>query len=280
MLSDVLVKYINYCKGSYMKILLLILVFNSFLFSKIYYSKVEPYEVRNISSNVSGLVLFTDDNMIGKKLSSKSYIKIDAELDTKELKYINEKLVYLKNTVKSNENILKNLDELLLRKRKNYDNIKSLKIKSTLEKDREFYDLVSSENLYLNTSKDINNLKIQIADLELRRAYLKRSISDKNLSAKGFTLYSISVKAGQVVGIATPLAKVADVSRALLTIYLDEEDLEGIKEKSIYLDGVLSEYKISRILNIADSKNISKYMAQIVIKSPKVFSKLVKVELK
>mgnify|MGYP002640671386 CR=1 FL=1 len=263
-----------------MKILLLVLVLHSILFSKVYYSKVEPYELRNISSNVSGLVLFTDDNMIGKKLSSKAFIKIDAELDTKEIKYISEKLVHLKNTVASNESVLKNLDALLIKKRKNYDNIKSLKIKSTLEKDREFYDLVSSENLYLNTMKDINNLKIQIADLELRKAQLKRSIEDKNLSAKGFTLYSISVKAGQVVGVSTPLAQVADISRALLTIYLDEEDLIGIKQKKVYIDGVLSEYKISRILNIADAKNISKYMAQIIIKSPKVFSKLVKVELK
>lgn len=39
-------------------------------------------------------------------------------------------------------------------------------------------------------------------------------------------------------------------------------------------------YKISRLLNIADSKNISKYMAQIIIESPKLFSKLVKIELK
>ena len=263
-----------------MKVILLVLFLNSFLFSKVYYSKIEPYEIRNISSNVSDLVLFTDENMIGKKLSSKSYIKIDAELDKKEIQYINKKLIYLKNTVKSNENIVNNLDSLLLKKRKNYDNIKSLKIKSTLEKDKEFYDLISSENSYLNTMKDINNLKIQIADLELRLAHLKRSVSDKNLVAKGFVLYSISVKAGQVVGVSTPLAQVADVSRALLTIYLDEEDLVNISNKKIYLDGVLSEYKISRILNIADSKNISKYMAQIVITSPKVFSKLVKVELR
>lgn len=263
-----------------MKVILFVLFFNSLLFSKVYYSKVEPYEIRDISSNVSGLVLFTDDNMIGKKLSSESYIKIDAELDNKEINYIDEKLIYLKNTVKSNENVMANLDKLLLKKRENYDNIKSLKIKATLEKDKEFYDLISSENLYLNTMKDINNLKIQIADLQLRRAYLKRSVSDKNLSANGFVLYSISVKAGQVVGISTPLAQVADVSRALLTIYLDEEDIQGIDDKKIYLDGVLSHYKISRILNIADSKNISKYRAQIIITPPKVFSKLLKVELK
>ena len=59
-----------------------------------------------------------------------------------------------------------------------------------------------------------------------------------------------------------------------MSIYLDEEDLLGINQKDIYLDGVKSEYKLSRVLNIADSKNISKYMAQIIIKSPTILSPL------
>lgn len=263
-----------------MRIFSLLLFTTTLLFSKVYYSKVEPYEVRDISSNVSGLVLSTDEDMIGKKLTSKPYIIIDSELDTKELKYVTDKLIYLNNTVAADEIILKNLDELLKKKRENYNKIKSLKIKSTIEKDREFYDLITSENQYLNTQKEINNLKIQISDLKLKEAYLSRSLKDKNLNAKGFTLYSISVKPGQVVGVSTPLAKVADTSKAILTIYLDEADLVGAKDKTVYLDGVESKYKISRVLNIADSKNISKYMAQIIIESPEIFSKLVQVELK
>jgi len=263
-----------------MKFITILFFLSTLLFSKVYYSKVEPYELRDISSNVSGLILFIDEDMIGKTLSSKAYIKIDSELDYKELKYIREKLIYLKNTVDSNEDILENYEKLLDKKRENYEKIKSLKIKSTVEKDREFYDLIGSENQYLNTLKEINNLKIQISDLKLREAQLKRTVNDKNLKAKGFILYSISVKVGQVVGISTPLAQVADISKAKLTIYLDEEDLLGVKDKKVYLNGVESKYKISRVLNIADSKNISKYMAQIIINPPKNFSKLMQVELK
>ena len=48
----------------------------------------------------------------------------------------------------------------------------------------------------------------------------------------------------------------------------------------VYIDDKKTNYKISRVVNIADSQNISRYMAQIVINSPEVFSKLVKVELK
>ncbi len=252
----------------------------SMLFSKVYYSKVEPYEVRNISSNVSGLVLFIDEDMIGEKLTSKAYIRIDSELDSKELVFIKDKLGYLKKTVEVNKNVLINLEKSLKRKRENYKRIENLKFKSVVEKDREYYDLVSSENLFLSTQKEIQNLKIQITDLKLREAHLQRSIKDKYLSDKGFVLYEISVKVGQVVGISTPLAKVADISRAKLTIYLDEVDVADVKNRVVYINGEKTSYKITRVLHIADTKNISKYMAQIIIKSPKLFSKLVKVELK
>ena len=263
-----------------MKIITLLFLIITTLFSKIYYAKVEPYEIRNISSNVSGEIIYIDENKIGKKLSSKAYIKIDSMIDEKELIYLKDNLIQLKNMISSNKKVLKNLELLLEKKRKNYSKVKVLKIKSTVEKDREFYDLIASENQYLNTIKEINNLNVQISDLKLREVRLKKSISDKNISAKGFILYSILVKTGQVVGIATPLAQIADTSKGLLTIYLDEEDLANIRDNKIYLDGLLSKYKISRLLYIADSKNISKYKAQIIINSPKVFSKLVKVELK
>ena len=263
-----------------MKFIITLLLTYSALFSKVYYSKVDPYELRDISSNVIGLVEFINEDMIGKKLSAKPYITIDAKLDNKELKSVTQKILILKNTVIVNEDILNNLKESLAKKRKNYKQIENLKIKSRIEKDKEFYDLVSSENAYLNTQKEINNLKTQISDLELRMAQLRRTISDKSLNDEGFVLYSIEVKIGQVVSKATPLAKIVDTSRAILTIYLDEEDMVNTAHKIIYINGEKTDYKVDRILNIADSKNISKYKAQIIIKAPKLFSKLAKIELK
>lgn len=263
-----------------MKILAILLLMFSLSFAKVYYSKVEPYEIRDISSNVSGLVLFIDEDMIGKTLSSKAYIRIDSELDAKELVFIKDKLTYLREIVSVNENVLINLEKSLKRKRENYRRIEELKFKSVVEKDKEYHELISSENLYLSTQKEIQNLKVQITDLKLRKAHLQRSVKDKYLSDEGFVLYEISVKAGQVVGISTPLAKVADISRAKLTIYLDESDVADAKNKVIYINGEKTAYKISRMLNIADAKNISKYMAQIIIDSPKLFSKLATVELK
>jgi hypothetical protein len=57
------------------------------------------------------------------------------------------------------------------------------------------------------------------------------------LSAEGFVLYDTLVKVGQVVGISTPLAKVADTSKAKLTIFLDEQDVLNAKQKAVYIDG-------------------------------------------
>ncbi|EQB40564.1 hypothetical protein M947_01815 [Sulfurimonas hongkongensis] len=249
-------------------------------FAKVYYSKVEPYEIRDISSNVLGLVLFIDEDMIGKKLGSKPYIRIDDELDVKELGFIEDKLEYLQDIVKVNEEVLLNLENSIQRKRENYKRIEELKFKSTVEKDREYHELISSENQYLNTQKEILNLKVQIADLKLRQAQLLRDVKDKSLKNEGFILYEILVKTGQVVNISTPLAKVADVSKAKLSIYLDESDVAGAKEKVVYINGEKTSYKISRLLKIADAKNISKYLAQIIIDSPKLFSKLATIELK
>ena len=263
-----------------MKILIAIVLLSSAMFGKVYYAKVEPYEIRDISSNVSGLILYADENLVGTTLSEKPYIQIDAILDTKELNFIKEKLSYMREMVVENENVLVNLNDSLKRKRSNYEKVSNLKFKSSVEKDREFYDLVTSENTYLNTKKEIQNLKLQMTDLKLRIAQLQRSIKDKNLTAANFVLYEMLVKPGKVVSMGTPLAKVADASKAKLTIYLDQVDVKNSNKKIIYINGEKSNYKISRMLNIADSKNISKYMAQIIIKSPKLFSKLVKIELK
>jgi len=179
-----------------------------------------------------------------------------------------------------NEKMLKNLEESLNKKRENYKKVLSLKIKSSVEKDREFYDLISSENSFLATQKEINSLKTQIADLELHKAQLQRSIEDKTLTAKSYVLYELNVKVGEVVNKGTPLATILDTSKAILTIYLNEEDVVNAKSAVIYIDDTKTSYKITRVLNIADSKNISKYMAQIVVESPEIFSKLVKIELK
>ena len=263
-----------------MKLLTLLVSTATLLFSQTYYSKVEPYELRTITSNVSGLVLLSDEDKIGSLLEDKPYIIIDAEINIKELKAIKDKIDYLRETVKNSEFILENLKYSLEKKRKNYKRIEKLSIKSIVEKDAEFYNLINSENSYLNTKKEINNFKIQITDLKYRREQLEKIVKDKKLKAENYVLYSLLVKVGQMVNITTPLAQIADISKGKLTIFLDDIDVLDIGKKVIYINNIKTKYKITRMAYIADSKNISKYKAQIIIDAPELFSKLVEVELR
>lgn len=75
------------------------------------------------------------------------------------------------------------------------------------------------------------------------------------------------------------VAKVADTSKALLTIYLDADDVANARKKVIYINKKKTPYTINRLQTIADSTNISKYKAQIIIKAPKTFSQLAQIEL-
>ncbi len=245
-----------------------------------YYAKVEPYETLTISSNVSGLVVFADEKLEGKVLGKKPYILIDDELDQVELKNIVKKIELLNGTLALNKTMSKNYENILKKKRRNYENIKSLKTKSVIEKDREFYDLVGTQNQSISIRKEIQNLKTQINDLGLRKAQLERSIKDKFFSADGYVLYRLIVKEGQVVNRSAPLAEIADVRKAKLTLYLSGEDMKDVQQKSVYINGKKSGYKINRLWEIADSQHLSSYRAEIIIDAPKRFSQLVKVEFK
>ncbi len=199
------------------KVVTFILLSGVALMAKEYYSKVEPYEIRTIASNVSGQVTFSDEKREGKRLDEKVYVQIDDKLDRIELENVNKKIALLKNTLKLNEEMKKNYQDILAKKQKNYDNIKGLKTKSVIEKDSVFYELVTTRNTLISTAKEVDNLKVQINDLELRAAQLKKSIADKALSAKGYVLYALSVKEGQVVSPGMELSKVAGVKRTVPT---------------------------------------------------------------
>lgn len=86
---------------------------------------------------------------------------------------------------------------------------------------------------------------------------------------------------GDFVNMGTPLAQLKDLTSAKLVLFLERDELKNIKEKSIYIDDKVSEYKISKVWEVADEKFISSYRTEIIIKNPKEsFSKLLKVEFK
>lgn len=263
-----------------MRLLLLVM---SLLFvseAKEYYAKAEPYEILTISSNVSAEVLYTDTASQGKILGQKPYIAMDDKLDRIELESVEGKISAIRNTLEHNRQMEKNYVQIIEMKQANYDRVKDLKIKSSVEKDREYFDLVSSRNSLLQIQKEIESLNIQLGDLKLRRSQLKKSIADKHLSAPGMVLYALMVKPSAFVNPGTPLAQLADVRKAKLTLYLSAQEAQQAQNKEVYLNGQKTSYKIARLWKIADERKLSSYRAEIIIAPPKQFSQLVKVEFK
>lgn len=261
------------------KILLLILCSLSLIASE-YYSKAEPYRFYTLQSNVSGLVTHSDERLEGKVLGKNAFIRIDDELDQKELRLLKAKKLNLQNSLKLNEKMAKNLNIMIEKKSQNYERIKDLPIKSNVEKDKEFFDLSNTQNSELSTLEKIQTIHSQLNDTELRLAQLKRSIKDKSIRAKEMVLYELYVKKGKVVSPGMNLAEIADISQAKLTIFLNANVLEEIQTKTIYLNGEASTYKIDKIWPLSDSEHISSYKTEILIKAPKQFSQLYKIEFK
>ena len=250
------------------------------LTAKEYYAKVEPYELLQIASNVNAQIIKVDEAQEGRVLGSKAFIVMDDTLDKAELRSTRSKIATLEAIAQKNETLLQNYKEMLAKKEKNYARIKDLSIKSDSEKDREFYDLIATRNQYIATIKENDNLKINLNDAKIRLLQLEKNIKNKHISAPGYVLYKLMVKKAQVVAMGTVLAQVADISKAKLTLYLSAKDHDTVSQKVIYLNGEKTDYKITQLWDIADEKQLSNYKAQIIIKAPKTFSKLVKVSFR
>jgi hypothetical protein len=88
------------------------------------------------------------------------------------------------------------------------------------------------------------------------------------------------VKKGDYVNFGTLLMDVDDISKAKLTVYLSYEDMINLDKKSIYINDKKSDLKFHKVWRVADTTNISSYKAELYIPAPKVFSRVVKIELK
>ncbi len=263
-----------------MKNIILGILISTVMTASEYYSKAEPYRFYILQASVSGLVLRADEDLEGKVLSAQNFIVIDDELDHKELTLLQQKKLNLQESLSLNKKMSQNLLAMIDRKSENYERIKDLPIKSRIEKDKEFFDLSTTQNQQLSTLEKIETISSQLNDTNLRLAQLERSIKDKHISAKDMVLYKLHVKKGQVVAAGMNLAEIADVSRAKLTIFLNLEEIQEVQNKEIYLNGEQTGYKIDKIWPLSDTEHISSYKTEIIVDAPKQFSQLYKIEFK
>jgi len=251
------------------------------LFAQVYYAKVEPFDRVTLKSAVSGEVIDVNMSAEGHEVHGGRIIHIDDETDKVNLSNSQKSLTLLKEMLEINRESAKSLKESMERLRAAYMRIKGLSTASKSQKDNAYNNYASAKRQYFATREKIVSLKKQMLDMEYKIAHLKDLISKKSIRLDGSYLYALLVHEGDFVAPGTPLAKVDDLSRAKLILYLEPKEITDIEKKRIYLDGKETPYKIDKLWRVADEKYISSYRAEIYLpKSPGLFSRLIKVEIK
>jgi len=244
-----------------MKKIYISLIVSSLAFG--YYGKVEPFDTYKIKSDVNGKVV-----EVNKSAEATNYkgivIKIDDYQDKIDLKN-------LETQVKNLEIIKKAQQKIVAKKRKTYQIYQTLKTKSQVEKDNKFYDYQNSLIALNQTKNNISNLKAQIAKL-------KDTIHKKSISFNNY-IYSIDVNKGDYINVSTPIATTMDITKVKIDIYVPIDKIDFIKNKKIYINSKLSDFKIDKIYKVADSKFTTSYKVEIIGTYPKI-SDIVKVDFK
>ena len=235
-----------------MKIIWTILLLVSSLFASEYYAKLEPINSFQIKSAVGGKVIFSNSKIEGLKANNSTIIELDSLVDKVELE--------------QSQNKLKFIDEMLKIEQNNYDRLNQVSSKSAFEKDTQKLKVI--------------NLESSKADMIIKIENLKDTISNKKLVEKSNYIYNIAVKEGDYVNAGTLLYEAKDLSKGKLEIFVPISQIEEIKNKDIYLDGTKSSIKISKIYDVADATNISAYKVELIVEDVKTFSKLVKIEFR
>jgi len=258
----------------------IILLLPLFIFGKVHYAKVEPIERATIKASVGGAITKVDLSAEGRVAGDSTVIQIDDQMDRMSLKTSQDSLKLFQETLQINEEIVGGLDETYRLKKAYFDRVNVLNSSTKTQKDNAYSALIGAKNQWLSTREKIVNLRKQILDLKYKTSMLKDSIAKKNIVLKGRYLYKIMLRAGEFASPGMPLAVADDLSRAKLTIYLDRDELKGIENKKVYIDGSEDGIAISRIWQEADEKFISAYRAEIILEPKYQFSTLLKVEVK
>jgi len=262
------------------KIFLLLLV-PVWILAKVHYAKVEPYSSVTLKSAVSGQVIEVDLDAEGTMVEGKRVVHIDDVLDKVNLKDSRRSKALLEKMLKLNKDIAKGLQGSLQRKESYYQRLSKLSTASKTQKDNAYAAFIAAKTQYLSTKEKIISLEKQILDMAYKIAQLENMISKKSISLSRKYLYQLLVRVGDFVAPGSPLAKVQDASRAKLVLFLESNEIEGIADKSVYLDDKKTTYKVDKIWKTADEKFISSYRAEIYLPAPSgLFSKLMKVEIK
>ena len=235
-----------------MKVFIFCFILVNSLIASEYYAKLEPIESYTVKAAVSGKVIFSNSKIEGFKAKNSVIIEIDSKVNQMDLAQSRNKLKYI--------------NEMIAIENNNYNRLNKVSSKSAFEKDTQKLKVI--------------NLRSSKADMIIQIENLKDTIKNKKLVEKSNYISNISVKKGDYVTPGTLLYEAKDLSKAKLEVYVPINEVETLKNKTIYLDGKKSDTKINKIYSIADSQHISSYKIQLLVSDVKSFSRLVKIEFK
>ena len=137
-----------------MKIFLLLFT-PLFIFAKVHYAKVEPYESVVLKSAVSALVIDVDLDAEGSMVTSKRVIHLDDSLDKVNLEDSKKSVMLLEKMLGINEEISTSLSGTVKRQEGYYNRISKLSTASKTQKDNAYSSFTSAKTQYLSISKAI-----------------------------------------------------------------------------------------------------------------------------
>ena len=258
-----------------------LLIIPCFIYAKVHYAKVEPYDSVVLKSAVSAKVMEVSLEDEGHKVKAKRVIHLDDRLDKINVENSRKSVSFLEQMLKINREIAESLKGSMERQESYYKRISTLATASKTQKDNAYSSYTSVKTQYLGTREKMVNLEKQIMDMRYKIAQLEDIIEKKSVFLKNKYLYKLMVRKGDYVNPGSPLAEVQNTGKAKLVLFLDPDELKNIERKKVYLNGKLTEYKVNKVWRVADEKFISSYRAEIYIPAPeRSFSKLMKVELK
>ncbi len=248
-----------------------------------YYARLQPYDSVVLKAAVSAQVVDVNLSAEGKRLPAGAVlIRLDDKLDRQRLKRIRDNIAVLQEMIRINETALPLQKENLERLEENYRRIAKLSTASKTQKDSAYGAYAAAFAQYTALKEKILSLRSQLLTAQNNADTLEDTIAKKTIAPMGQYIYNIAVRAGDFVAPGTPLARTDDLRKGKLVLFLDPEDVPHATEKTVYLDGNKTEYRISKVWKVSDEKLVSSYRGEIIVDVPKegYFSKLVKVELK
>ena len=249
--------------------------------ASVYYAKVEPLQTYTIKAAASGKVLDADKKAEGTVSKGQVLVQLDDVLARQDLKSSEAQLKSLKKVLEITKKNLANAKIIAKIRETNYNKIKDLKTKSRIDKDASLVTMVNAEDAMLNLENSLESLKRQIDTQVYNIETLKDQIQKKRIMIeKGFLIYKLYVLKDDYVTTGMTLVDAYDISKGKLTVYVSKDDYALAQKGSIYINDKKTTYHINKLWKVSDSENISAYKAEIWIKAPELFSKLVKIEFK